>query len=1848
MDDEDSQDELINRNVSHGKGKRPASSVFTDEEDDTDEHGSSAEEEIETDSGNGDEDDDDDDDGEDENEEDEEQGDSDDADEHSGKAADGTAREAVAVDGDISSDEDAEKCPICLNSFQQQPLATPENCEHYFCLDCILEWSKNANSCPVDRIAFKNICLRRCYGGEVQKMMTVQKPAKITPEQTEVDLDQTNCEVCGRSDREDRLLLCDGCDAGYHMECLTPPLNSIPVEEWFCPECAASNPLAGASSEEVSDGELVALTTDIVPTTSSLRASSNRPTRAIARTRQSERVRATVNRNRITQARTIQHVPQYLMQSTWLDETIEAVVAGLNTDVYVRDLAPRSGSGRQRNSAKRKHKNKKAKSKRSSDTSSKGKTGGKRLKRRKRCSRKSRSRRKQVLKKEVTPRSRLAKSLGIGMPIRNSSIPSVYRPAEQSLGSMRADIGAASLSIYGDPFDLDPFDDGNDQQEQPPAPSHLYVKRRGLSRSALRSHQPVARPIPVGLQRRDLGIPELVAGAEAEAKGTPVPDLLGSILSSQSMLMMDSADVVINRDGSLKAIKPVSIPSPKARIPSGGVCQATAEIHVGTSPSSGTSAFHASGDAGLSGGFTVRSSPFSFSSLSPGTLTSPQLASFSPLPHPTSLSPHVPLSSPIAWSPTTPGSPFDQVPSGQSPICPASTSRSGIKEGVMLQGKKVFSKPMWVDVSGLPRIPKIKRETPVGSTAEGNNGRCSSIPESCMNSLTGDRVRQQTVGQGASGCEQGRVGGSDSRQRRGGEGSSTSFSSSISSAPPAGNIGSSSTVSFRISSSGNSWHARRLAHARAQGAAQPCKKLHESEQTQGKDKPTKSEIYDPFDPTGSDSDSPTSASEIETVDSQPQLGLLGKKRGQTCNAGSNQEDIKAVSYQAKVEPPNSDIKVEGESSKNSTEVKKDMKHSAGLSDSLKSTCSSAESSSESPGFPKVWGTVGTGAKASVFIEEDETSQDLKALPQTWTRSRSTSTSSHYSEISIKKENSYEVEGHCSQARSPSSALTDGKQDSIGRKIKDSCSFSSSPDSSKRKTETKGKRTEKRAWCSRSNDHKRTVFPSDTESEDSEKSWRKLKHSQSGVGDRGRSRSSSGDRCKREKLSKKNRERNDRKSSEGSKDFEEKWHCQFNSQSRPRSRSRSRSCSRSRSRERRQDRMQSFSKSKHRGRSQSKDKRQPKSRSKSRESKNENCPSDSVQTTAKTSPPPASAVTVSRDLRQPKTITVEKSYSLVKEAKDPKGITSKECISLKMDMQVNDSKEVRKEKMVPSSNTYEVKEPKEIKKEKSVPLEMFRESKEHKVFKNEKSLPLSQAKKLKNPTEVKPEQVSLSLDKEVEYPETLAEHFSEYMVEDMKAPQVKVELYVKEEKSSADIREQTPHTGEASASVSYKVKKKTGGAGMEVKMDVSQQKIKTEPLWIEETMQPSCQSKMPSSIQSLPTVAGIGHMGTIRTCDTSPRNIPMGKVDLAPLNAVGDCKREEKISEDSSVIMDQFQGNLSPIKTEKVETSEPSSSVKSYVTVDTSIQRPEGLASIKEEIKQEELSVNKTELPLAIQLEKQSVVKEKEHSLCKEEVIPAIGSERLFTGKQEELTTVAITSESALVIAGTKSKPPVKRVTWNLKEADKLPCEKFGKQSHLKLPQSSRESSRRPASTSKTISQGSSQVGGHATLIHFFLQDPPQETAPIAPVGESPTPVMKKGISVSVPHETQLGSEAHPGQSQPSQGTPAAKRKETTQNASQKDKYMKKLHMQERAVEEVKLAIKPFYQKRDITKDEYKDILRKAVQKVCHSKSGEINPVKVANLVKAYVDKYKHTRKHKKGGGEGKAQEAEKLKATDNS
>lgn len=44
-------------------------------------------------------------------------------------------------------------------------------------------------------------------------------------------------------------------------------------------------------------------------------------------------------------------------------------------------------------------------------------------------------------------------------------------------------------------------------------------------------------------------------------------------------------------------------------------------------------------------------------------------------------------------------------------------------------------------------------------------------------------------------------------------------------------------------------------------------------------------------------------------------------------------------------------------------------------------------------------------------------------------------------------------------------------------------------------------------------------------------------------------------------------------------------------------------------------------------------------------------------------------------------------------------------------------------------------------------------------------------------------------------------------------------------------------------------------------------------------------------------------------------------------------------------------------------------------------------------------------------------------------------------------------------------------------------------------------------------------------------------------------------------------------------------------------FLKKVQRQERVIEEVKLSLKPFYNKKTIGKDDYKEIMRKCVQKV---------------------------------------------------
>ncbi|XP_055998604.1 bromodomain adjacent to zinc finger domain protein 2B-like isoform X7 [Ostrea edulis] len=45
------------------------------------------------------------------------------------------------------------------------------------------------------------------------------------------------CQLCRRDDNEAELLLCDGCDQGYHTYCFKPKMENIPDGDWYCYEC---------------------------------------------------------------------------------------------------------------------------------------------------------------------------------------------------------------------------------------------------------------------------------------------------------------------------------------------------------------------------------------------------------------------------------------------------------------------------------------------------------------------------------------------------------------------------------------------------------------------------------------------------------------------------------------------------------------------------------------------------------------------------------------------------------------------------------------------------------------------------------------------------------------------------------------------------------------------------------------------------------------------------------------------------------------------------------------------------------------------------------------------------------------------------------------------------------------------------------------------------------------------------------------------------------------------------------------------------------------------------------------------------------------------------------------------------------------------------------------------------------------------------------------------------------------------------------------------------------------------------------------------------------------------------
>ncbi|XP_034361050.1 PHD and RING finger domain-containing protein 1 isoform X2 [Arvicanthis niloticus] len=1591
-----------------------------------------------------------------------------------------------------SSDDDAESCPICLNAFRDQAVGTPETCAHYFCLDCIIEWSRNANSCPVDRTVFKCICIRAQFNGKILKKIPVENTRACEAEEAEEE-DPTFCEVCGRSDREDRLLLCDGCDAGYHMECLDPPLQEVPVDEWFCPECAVPGVDPTYDAAPVSDEEVSLLLADVVPTTSRLRPRVGR-TRAIARTRQSERVRATVNRNRISSARRVQHVPRYLMSSL-LDETIEAVATGLSTAVYQRPLTPRAPAKRKRKAGRRKKVLGRKKTR--SRSSVKSKSGGTRAKKRQHRVRKTKGRK---LKNEVTARSRIARTLGLRRPVRGTSMPSVYKPVDPSLGLMRADIGAASLSLFGDPYELDPFDSNEEQSADPPSP--LSAKRRVLSRSALQSHQPVARPVAMGLSRRQLP----AVAPEPSVEEAPVPDLLGSILSGQSLLMMSSADVVIHRDGSLSAKRaaPVSLQR-------NSVTQSREEsrlrdnLQPGTLPSESVS-------SGLMGDRRPNSG------LSCGDRTAlhclPARMVQTPVRSDSSLMPHSGLSGNLSDEsrPSRKHSNTPRLNGSNVRVGSASTkvmTHSSFPSKNTAPGHPQKTDPRRPDFSKLPRIPKIHRD--------GNNstqdrapasGQIVELPSTCISRLTGRE------GPGQPG--RGRVDNEPSSRAPQETGSHTSGSrppapSSQGSLAPLGpsrgkSIGS-GFESFRINIPGNTAHCSQLSSPGFCNTFRPVdSKVQRKENPSPlfsikKPKQLKSEIYDPFDPTGSDSSPPSSSpeslgpgllpSEITRTISinSPKAPAFQTVR---CVTSYRVESIFGTEMESEPQTPGESVSGMLELlGKGPAEGASDLEQEGlGEIEPTEIQGSAARTQRPSPSDPwddedEVSCTPFFGSEertvTCVTVEEPSVPPSPDA-PQITTHrivevrasSRSRSTSSSRSRKKTKKKKKKVSREH----QRTRSSTRSGSRDRTSRSV--------SPVAEEHTKRHRAKTKSRRSSSDRASSQDRAKRRKDRDDRDREHRRGPWGHGRSWRKSRSRSGSPGSSSCERHE----SRRRKRRHSG---------------------SRSRGRDCSPHSSLER--DRRH-----KHR------------ERSRERMDKKE-------------------SVTRSRERRRWRS----RSPSLEHRSRRPH------------------SREKR-------PHSPEKKGPVREVSPVPVPQGEPRQDGDH------------SAKPLVSEVSVLPEVVSVLPEVVVadpnppEVPPVLAEPLA-CVPEDLDYGDSVEAGHVFEDFSNETIFIQLDDMSSPPSPESTDSSPERDFPPNPILPPASLPQHSTLPTIQREVLPVHSEDISKSAPQALgPSDQCLLRQDTVETTATTlstPGVVPMGKDSpllsgrgceaVRPKDAVAQAPllRSRTLVKRVTWNLQEAEGSTPTLDRDpRLTTRHPH--FLSVGSSGTPLQRPQRPQEGDWDAEDRALigfqQAPFSELPPPI------------HVLQESGLPDADPSQPPGAPRAEGLPAVGTLHSAGGILAQVYSPnmpPPLAQPSSILPYA-------LVSQPSVQL-----------------ILQGTLPLAGCGTA------------QSLAPVPTMPATASELAVATT-------------NNSEEKAATP-----KTAAEKTKKEEYMKKLHMQERAVEEVKLAIKPFYQKREVTKEEYKDILRKAVQKICHSKSGEINPVKVANLVKAYVDKYRHMRRHKK-------------------
>ena len=108
------------------------------------------------------------------------------------------------------------------------------------CSFCLGTSSRNRDHKPEQLISCKD-CGNSTHPTCLKYTPELIERIKSSPWQC---LDCKSCGYCHKAAYSNRMLFCDACDKGFHMECLVPPLSSLPEGQWICPVCVEEPSLA--------------------------------------------------------------------------------------------------------------------------------------------------------------------------------------------------------------------------------------------------------------------------------------------------------------------------------------------------------------------------------------------------------------------------------------------------------------------------------------------------------------------------------------------------------------------------------------------------------------------------------------------------------------------------------------------------------------------------------------------------------------------------------------------------------------------------------------------------------------------------------------------------------------------------------------------------------------------------------------------------------------------------------------------------------------------------------------------------------------------------------------------------------------------------------------------------------------------------------------------------------------------------------------------------------------------------------------------------------------------------------------------------------------------------------------------------------------------------------------------------------------------------------------------------------------------------------------------------------------------------------------------------------------------